>query len=86
MPKKAYREEIDPLFHSSDVKNWYYEFEHQESILLTKEENEELGKESARIDGLFKGRLDYDLIKSANNKIAKRGIAEDIYNFLNNAS
>lgn len=76
-------EVFDPFLTIPGMVNSYPGFRHVEELENTKTENEELGKESAKTDGLYSGSLNLEAIRAAEEKCAMRTIAEEIYKFIN---
>lgn len=72
----------DDIFYNENADNFWYEFSHVDALINTKEENEQIGKESARLDGLYDGELDLSLLESAKNKHLQRIAGEEIYEYL----
>ncbi len=72
----------DDIFYDTNGENFWYEFSHVDALSNTKEENEQIGKDSARVDGLYGGELDLELLKSAEIKNRKRMAGEEIFEYL----
>ncbi len=79
----AEKKEFDAVMALPGIDNTYLEFHHVDELENSKKENEETGKQSAKIDGLYAGALEIDVLNSAEEKWAMRTIAEEIYKLIN---
>lgn len=78
-----FSEEDLKFFGSAIDQKKIYKFTHVDSLLLTKEEKEEIGKHEGKIDGIYTGEINYNLVGSGELKLKKQVEIEKIYNAQN---